>query len=110
MVEGTSGWRRNIQRLEFGDERNTKIRTFMQNTAPVNNLNKIKNPLLFIQGKNDPRVPVAEFDSIVQVAQRLGMPIWYLLGNDEGHGFVKMGNIEFRHYSIILFVKEYLLK
>jgi dipeptidyl aminopeptidase/acylaminoacyl peptidase len=109
-IENTEEWRRAIQRSEFGDERDPKIRAFMEKTAPLNNIQKIKSPLLIIQGKNDPRVPVSEAEAVVQAARKVGVPVWYLLAKDEGHGFVQPKNWEFRSYTIASFIKEYLLK
>ena len=82
----------------------------MERTAPLNNVDKIKKPLLIIQGKNDPRVPVSEAEAIVQALKKRDTPVWYLLAKDEGHTFVKQANRDFRLYSIILFVQERLLK
>ncbi len=110
MVESTDEWRRNIQRMEFGDERDLKIREFMKNTAPLNNIRRIKVPLLIILGKNDPRVPMSESRAIIDGAKEAGVQVWYLQANDEGHGFIRSSNLEFRSYAIILFVKEHLLK
>lgn len=109
-VEANEEWRRNIQRSEFGDERDPKIRDFMKRTAPLNNAYKLKMPLFIIQGRNDPRAPYQESESLVKAAQKSGVPVWYLSANDEGHGFVKLANYEFRVCSLILFVKEHLLK
>jgi len=109
-IEKTEEWRRSIQRSEFGDERDPKIRAFMEKTAPLNNIQKLKSPLLIIQGKNDPRVPVSEAEAIVQAAKKAGIPVWYLLAKDEGHGFVQPKNWEFRSYTIASFIKECLLK
>ncbi len=110
FIERTEGWRRDVQRPEFGDERDSKIRTFMERTAPLNNADKIKKPLLIIQGKNDPRVPVSEAEAIVQALKKTETPVWYLLAKDEGHTFMKQANRDFRLYSLILFVQEHLLK
>jgi dipeptidyl aminopeptidase/acylaminoacyl peptidase len=110
FLERTEGWRRDVRRTEYGDERDPKIRAFMDRTAPLNNIDKIKKPLLIIQGKNDPRVPVSEAEAIVQALKKSGTPVWYLLAKDEGHTFVKQANRDFRLYSIILFVQERLLK
>lgn len=108
--ENTAGWRRDLQRLEFGDEREPKIREFFERTAPVNRADKIKKPLFIIQGKNDPRVPVTEGQQMVAAAKRNGVPVWYLLAKDEGHDWSKKANRDFKLYAIALFVQEYLLK
>jgi dipeptidyl aminopeptidase/acylaminoacyl peptidase len=109
-VASTEGWRRDVQRAEYGDERDPKTKAFMEKTAPINNVRKIQKPMLIIQGKNDPRVPVNESEALVQAAKKAGIPVWYLLAKDEGHGFAKAANRNYRLYSTILFVKEFLLK
>jgi dipeptidyl aminopeptidase/acylaminoacyl peptidase len=109
FIERTEGWRRGLQRAEFGDERIAKIREFMERTAPLNNAGKIKTPLLIIQGANDPRVPATQAASIV-AATKDRVPVWYILAKDEGHGFAQQSNREYKLYASILFVKEFLLK
>jgi dipeptidyl aminopeptidase/acylaminoacyl peptidase len=109
FVEHTEGWRRGLQRAEFGDERDPKVKDFMERTAPLHNAQKIKKPLMIIQGQNDPRVPVSESESIVR-ATKGRIPVWYLLAKNEGHGFLQQSNRDYRLYSTILFVKEFLLK
>ena len=109
FVEHTEGWRRDLQRAEFGDERDPKVREFMERTAPLNNAQKIKKPLLIIQGQNDPRVPAGEAERLV-AATKERIPVWYILAKDEGHGFAKKANRDYRIYAGILFVKEFLLK
>ena len=108
--ENTAGWRRDLQRQEFGDERDRKTREFLERTAPVNNAAKIKKPLFLIQGRNDPRVPYAQAQQMVEAVKKNGTLIWYLLAKDEGHDWNKRGNREFRSYAIALFVQEHLLK
>lgn len=109
FVEHTEGWRRDLQRAEFGDERDPKFREFMERTAPLNNAQKIKKPLLIIQGQNDPRVPAGDAERLV-AATKDRVPVWYILAKDEGHGFVKQANRDYRMHASILFVKEFLLK
>jgi dipeptidyl aminopeptidase/acylaminoacyl peptidase len=108
-AEHTDAWRRDIERLEFGDERDPKTRQFMENTAPVVNAKKIGKPLLIFQGANDPRVPVSEAASLVAAAKDR-IPVWYVLAKDEGHGFTQPENRDYKTYATILFVKEFLLK
>jgi dipeptidyl aminopeptidase/acylaminoacyl peptidase len=108
--ENTAGWRRDLQRQEFGDERDPKTREFLGRAAPLNNASKIKKPLLLIQGKNDPRVPFTQARQMVEAVKKNGTQVWYLLAKDEGHDWSKKGNRDFRSYVIALFVQEYLLK
>lgn len=109
FVERTEGWRRELQRAEFGDERDPKTRAFMERTAPLNNAKQIKKPLLIVQGQNDPRVPFGDAARLV-AATKDRVPVWYILAKDEGHGFVQQSNRDYRTYATILFVKEFLLK
>lgn len=109
FLERTEGWRRDIKRAEYGDERDPKTREFMEQIAPLNNAQKITKPLMIVQGQNDPRVKAAESEQIVRAARKNGTPVWYILGKNEGHGFVQQNNREFQTLATVLFVKEYLL-
>lgn len=109
FVSNTEGWRRELQRSEFGDERDPKTREFMERIAPLNNTQKFKKPLLIIHGQNDPRVPVADATKFVNATKGRNV-VWYILAKDEGHGFVQKENRDYRTYATILFVKEFLLK
>ena len=109
FVTSAKDWRLELQRSEFGDERNPKLKSFMESTAPLNNANRIKSPLLIIQGQNDPRVPPAEAARLV-AATKGRVPVWYILAKDEGHGFAQQANRAFQLYATIMFVKEFLLK
>jgi len=102
-------WRVELQRSEFGDERDPKIKRFMESTAPLNNANRIKAPLLIVQGQNDPRVPPAETARLV-AATKGRVPVWYILAKNEGHGFAQQANRDFQLYATIMFIKEFLLK
>ena len=109
FVARTEGWRRGLQRSEFGDERDVKMKEFMERIAPLNNAHKIKKPLLLIQGQNDPRIPASDTARFV-AATKDRIPVWYVLAKNEGHGFVQLNNRNYRLYATILFVKEFLLK
>ena len=110
FLENTSAYRRDLRRVEYGDERDPKMREFLNRTAPLNNSAKIAKPLFVVQGGNDPRVPLSESQQIVQTVRKNGTPIWYLMAKDEGHGFAKKKNRDFQLYATVLFLKEYLLK
>jgi len=109
FVEHTEGWRRDIQRAEFGDERDPSMKKFMEKISPLNNADKIKKPLLIIHGQNDPRVPVEDVTKLV-AATKTRIPVWFILAKDEGHGFVQQANRDYRTYAKTLFIKEFLLK
>jgi dipeptidyl aminopeptidase/acylaminoacyl peptidase len=110
FLENTSAYRRDLRRVEYGDERDAKMREFLNRTAPANNASKIKAPLFVVQGGNDPRVPLSESEQMVKVVRQAGTPVWYLMAKDEGHGFAKKKNNDFLFYSTILFIREHLLK
>jgi dipeptidyl aminopeptidase/acylaminoacyl peptidase len=109
FLEHTEAYRRDLRRVEYGDERDPAIRAFMEKIAPVNNAAQIKKPILIAQGKNDPRVPASEADQMVATLRKIGTPVWYLLARDEGHGFVKKRNADFLFYAQVAFMKKYLL-
>ncbi|MEP0916716.1 S9 family peptidase [Leptolyngbya sp. DQ-M1] len=110
FLERTESYRRDLRRVEYGDERDPKMREFLLKISPLNNAQKIKKPLFVIHGKNDPRVPLNEAEQIVKTVRDNGVPVWYLMAKDEGHGFSKKKNIDFQFYSTIMFIKETLLK
>ncbi len=110
FLEGTEAYRRDLRRVEYGDERDPKLREWMQQIAPLNNAKKITKPLFIVQGKNDPRVPVREAEQMVDTLKKQGTPVWYLMAKDEGHGFAKKPNADYQFFATVLFIKEHLLK
>ncbi|MEJ7577847.1 MAG: prolyl oligopeptidase family serine peptidase [Pyrinomonadaceae bacterium] len=110
FLENTEGYRRDLRRVEYGDERDPKMRAFMERIAPLNNAAQIKKPLFVVQGKNDPRVPYTEAEQIVRTVRAQRTPVWYLMAKDEGHGFAKKKNADFQFYSTVLFIEQYLMK
>jgi dipeptidyl aminopeptidase/acylaminoacyl peptidase len=110
LLENTEAYRRDLRRVEYGDERDPKMREFLEKIAPMNNIEKINKPTFVVAGKNDPRVPVSESDQIVTALKRRGTPVWYLMAKDEGHGFQKKANRDFQFYATVEFLQEYLLK
>ena len=60
--------------------------------SPLNSANRIKTPLLVVQGENDPRVNKREADQIVIALRDRGFPVEYIVAPDEGHGFARPVN------------------
>jgi dipeptidyl aminopeptidase/acylaminoacyl peptidase len=110
FLEHTEAYRRDLRRVEYGDERDPKMREFLEEIAPMNNIEKIRKPMFVIAGKNDPRVPVSESQQIAGALKKQGTPVWLLIAKDEGHGYRKKSNQDFQFYSTIEFLQEYLLK
>jgi len=109
FLENTESYRRDLRRVEYGDERDPAMRAFLTRISPVTNAHKIKAPLFVVHGKNDPRVPYTEAQQIVDIAQKNGAAVWYLLADNEGHGFAKKANADFYFYSMIAFLEKTLL-
>lgn len=107
--ERTEEWRRDRRREEYGDERDPKMREFLNRIAPLNNVSKIKKPLMIVQGENDARVPASEANQIVSALKKTGTPVWYLLARNEGHDFTQR-TLDLQLYQTVMFVKEFLLK
>jgi dipeptidyl aminopeptidase/acylaminoacyl peptidase len=110
FLEHTETYRRDLRRVEYGDERDAKMREFLEKIAPMNHVDQIRKPMLVIAGKNDPRVPVSESVQIVAALKKEGTPVWYLMATDEGHGYRKKVNQDYQFYATVEFLKEYLLK
>ncbi len=92
FLENTEGYRRDLRRVEYGDERNLAMRDWLDRISPLTNADNIEDPLFVIQGANDPRVPMSEAEQIVSEVRSNGNETWYMLG-DEGHGFGQLENI-----------------
>jgi len=110
FLEHTEAYRRDLRRVEYGDERDPKMREFLEKIAPMNNIDKIKKPMFVIAGKNDPRVPVSESQQIADALKKQGTPVWLLIAKDEGHGYRKKPNQDFQFYATVEFLQEYLVK
>ncbi len=108
-LEHTESYRRDLRRAEYGDERDPKMRQYMNELAPLALVQNITKPMFVIHGENDPRVPVSEAHQIVDAARANKAPVWLLLGKNEGHGFARKSNLDFQFYSTIQFVRQYLL-
>ena len=109
FLEHTEAYRRDLRRVEYGDERDPKMREYLEKIAPMNNIEKIKKPMFVIAGKNDPRVPVSESQQIADALKKQGTPVWLMIANDEGHGYRKKPNQDFQFYATVEFLQEYLL-
>jgi dipeptidyl aminopeptidase/acylaminoacyl peptidase len=94
---------------EMGDP-GTADSVRLKNISPLFNTDKIKTPLLVLQGANDPRVLQVESDEIVAGAKKNGTPVEYVLFPDEGHGFMKKENQVKAASETLKFLNKYLKK
>lgn len=109
FMKNTEAYRRDLRRVEYGDERDPKIAAFFEEIAPLNHIDKIKKPLFIVQGGNDPRVPHTESIQMKEKIKQNGGTVWFLEASDEGHGFRKKNNVDFQFYATIAFIKQFLL-
>ncbi|MFD2452306.1 alpha/beta hydrolase family protein [Ideonella paludis] len=105
FLQNTESYRRDLRRVEYGDEREPAMRAHLEAISPLTNAHKIRKPLFVIQGRNDPRVPWTEAEQIVAKARANGTPVWYLLAENEGHGFQRKENADFQFYAMLEFMK-----
>ena len=109
LLEHTEAYRRDLRRVEYGDERDPKMREYLEKTAPLNNAEKIRKPVFAVVGKNDPRVPWSESRQMLDKLKGNGTTTWFLMANDEGHGYAKKKNQDFLFYATAMFVRQFLL-
>jgi dienelactone hydrolase len=83
---------RKVFTRRMGDPSTPEGRAQLERQSPLNSANKIKTPLLVVQGANDPRVNKAEADQIVVALRDRGFPVEYIVAPDEGHGFARPVN------------------
>lgn len=109
FLENTQDYRRDLRRAEYGDEREPAMRKHLQSISPLTHVDKIKIPMLVVQGENDPRVPVTEAIQVVEALRAQGQPVWYMNALNEGHGYRKKENRDVYQQATIMFLQEYLV-
>jgi len=109
FLRNTESYRRDLRRVEYGDERDEAMRSFLERISPLSNAQKIVKPLFVVQGRNDPRVPWTEAEQIVEKVRANGTPVWYLRAENEGHGFQRKENADYQFWATTLFLRETLL-
>ncbi|MEJ6594548.1 prolyl oligopeptidase family serine peptidase [Parasphingorhabdus sp.] len=109
FLENTQAYRRDLRRMEYGDERVTEQRLKLEEISPLIRASEIKIPLMVVTGANDPRVPASEAEQIVTAVRANGRPAWHLLAENEGHGFRKKANGDYQFWASLIFWQKYLL-
>lgn len=110
FLQNTQDYRRDLRRVEYGDERDPAMREFLLSISPATQSERIKVPLYVLQGANDPRVPASESEQMVEAIRKRGGRVWYFLAKDEGHGFKKKRTRDLSFQTTIEFFQENLLK
>ncbi|MFO6447974.1 prolyl oligopeptidase family serine peptidase [Erythrobacter sp. NE805] len=109
FLENTNPYRRDLRRVEYGDERDPKQRAKLTEISPLTRVNEIAKPMFVITGANDPRVPKSEADQMVAAIRARGGEAWHLVAADEGHGFAKKANSDYAFLAQLVFWKKHLL-
>jgi len=110
FLENTQDYRRDLRRVEYGDERDPAMRAHLEAISPLNHVGKIGVPMLVVQGQNDPRVPVTEAEQIVAALREQGLPVWYMNALNEGHGYRKKENRDVYQQATMMFLQEHLVE
>ena len=108
FLQTTESYRRDLRRVEYGDERDPAMREFLLRISPLTNAHRITKPLFVVQGRNDPRVPYTEAEQIVAAVRGNKAPVWYLRAENEGHGFTRKENADYQFYATVRFVETML--
>ena len=112
FLENTEAYRRDLRRVEYGDERDPKMREFLRTIAPLEQRRaRSRSRCSSCRAKNDPRVPLdrGRADGRPR-CKKNGGPVWYLMAKDEGHGFAKKKNADFQFYATLALFREHLLE
>ncbi len=105
FLQNTGSYRRALREAEYGTLAEDSV--FLAQISPVNNVSKIRAPLLLVQGANDPRVPKTEADQMAAAVKAQGGIVEYLLFGDEGHGLTKLKNRIDAYSAADAFLKKY---
>lgn len=106
FLENTADYRRPHRESEYGTL--AHHRELLKAVSPVSKIQDIVAPMMIVQGKNDPRVPVTEAEQAVEALRSLGRTVEYLCYDDEGHGIVKLKNRLDCYPKVAAFLKKYL--
>ena len=109
FLKNTSGYRADLRRAEYGDERDSAMAVFLTKISPLTNIKNITKPMFIYQGENDPRVPLSESEQMVATLKQNGVAICYIRAKDEGHGLAKKANRNYTFAAMAMFLKKYLV-
>ena len=106
FLHNTSSYRRDLRRVEYGDERDSSMRTFLERISPLNNARRIRSPLLIVQGAQDARVPLSESEQMERLLRQKGLPVWMVIAENEGHGFRRKSNRDYAAWVEAMFLER----
>ena len=109
FLENTEAYRRDLRRVEYGDERDPAQRQRLVAISPLTRAAELRIPMMVVTGANDPRVPASEAEQMVQAVRANGRTAWHLIGQNEGHGFSKKENVDYLFWTSLMFWQQNLL-
>ncbi len=104
FLANTAPYRRALRANEYGDPE--KDRDALLKLSPITYIDRVKAPLLLIQGANDPRVPAGETIQMHQALQAKGLKSPLIIFGDEGHGAAKRGNQVLQIGHTLMFLRD----
>jgi len=109
FLENTQSYRRDLRRVEYGDDRIPAQRAKLLEISPMTRSSELRIPLMVVTGGNDPRVPASEADQMVKAVRANGGVAWHMIGQNEGHGFAKKENQDYQFWTTLMFWQANLL-
>jgi dipeptidyl aminopeptidase/acylaminoacyl peptidase len=106
FLRNTAPYRRMLRASEYGDPE--KDQEALAKLSPMTYIDRLRAPLLLIQGVSDPRVPVGEALQIYETLQKKGVPSELVLFADEGHGARRRDNVAIQTANTLEFFKKHL--
>ncbi len=105
FLKTTAPYRRDLRRVEYGDEREPEMLAVFAKISPLRHAEKIRSALLVAHGKNDPRVPFTEAEQIAAKVRGAGREVWTVYADNEGHGFAKKPNRDYLNAVVARFLE-----
>jgi dipeptidyl aminopeptidase/acylaminoacyl peptidase len=109
FLENTQDYRRDLRRVEYGDERDPAQRARLIEISPLTRARDLAIPTMVVTGANDPRVPASEAEQMIEAVRANGADAWHLIGRNEGHGFDKKENQDYQFWTGLMFWQRTLL-
>lgn len=106
FLQNTAPYRRVLRISEYGDPE--KDREALLKLSPITYLDRVKAPLLIIQGATDPRVPAGESIQMHEALEAKKIPSELIIFADEGHGAQKRDNQVLQYGHVVRFFREHL--
>lgn len=109
FLETTREDRADDRRQEYGDERDPEMRRFLEDISPLHRASRIRAPLLVAAGANDTVVPMSQADLLVERVRAEGVPVWYVVAENEGHAYRRKSNLDYLRPVLMEFIRRCLL-